>query len=265
MPDGSSTSVDSGGVPTPWRNRGKRGWGIDEPRTVIELFAAGILSVVVGVIISAYTSASSPRTADLGLLIGPAVGFLIFVLASALYWSSRSGKVREVAKMVGNIPWGGGEVVLDVGCGRGLAMVDSAKKLEDGVVIGVDLWQRARLSGNDPKSIWANAAAAGVDAKVAPVKGVSLLLPVADGKVDVIVSGLSVHRLAQRKEREALFTEFVRVLKEGGRVAILDAGNGAEYMSIFKRVGMSDVQMHSLRFSSFRPFHVVMARKPYGA
>ena len=105
MPDGSSTSVDSGGVPTPWRNRGKRGWGIDEPRTVIELFAAGILSVVVGVIISAYTSASSPRTADLGLLIGPAVGFLIFVLASALYWSSRSGKVREVAKMVGNIPY----------------------------------------------------------------------------------------------------------------------------------------------------------------
>ena len=54
-----------------------------------------------------------------------------------------------------------------------------------------------------------------------------------------------------------------RVLKEGGRVGILDAGNGNEYSAFLQEMGMRDVEMHRLRFSSFPPFHVVIARKPY--
>lgn len=246
------------------RRLGKAGYGIDEHRTIIELFVAGGLAVAVGFVISAYTRVTNPQAAELGLIVGPSVGFLILVVASALYWSSRLGKQREMRKLVGNIPWGGEEVVLDLGCGRGLGMVDAAKRLQAGFAVGVDTWPKSRLSGNDPKSIWANAAAEDVGEKVAPVKGASMQLPFASGSVDVVLSGVSMHRQASRKNREALFLEVNRVLKDGGRIGILDAGNGIEYAALLRKIGLFDVEMHRLRFSGFPPFHVVVGRKPYG-
>jgi len=246
------------------RHFGKVGYGIDDPRTIIELGVAGILSVVVGIFISSYTATSNPRAAATALLVGPGVGFLILVVVTALYWSSRLGKVREMTKIVNAIPWGGGEVVLDLGCGRGLAMVMAAKRLENGYALGVDTWSKARIYGNDPHSILANALREKVLSKVEAVKGFSTQLPLADGSVDTILSAVAIHSLAPRRHRQALFTEIARVLKQGGRIGILDAGNGREYSALLDKVGLRDIEMHRLRFSSFPPFHVVLARKPYG-
>ncbi|HXW95768.1 MAG TPA: class I SAM-dependent methyltransferase [Nitrososphaerales archaeon] len=245
------------------RPTGKTGYGIDDPRTVAELLIAGILAVAVGIIISAYTASSSPKTADAALIGGTGVGFLIFVVVAALYWSSRLGKPREMAKLVLSIPWGGEEVVLDLGCGRGLATVMAAKKLQTGYAVGVDMYHKSRVSGNDPRSVLANAARENVGPRVVAVKGSPVQLPFSDGSFDVIISGVAVHSLAPRRHRDVLFSEMVRVLKDGGRVGILDAGNGNEYSALLQRTGMRDIQMHRLRFSSFPPFHVVIARKPY--
>ncbi|MDA4126290.1 MAG: class I SAM-dependent methyltransferase [Thaumarchaeota archaeon] len=250
--------------PSYGRHVGKVGYGIDDPRIIIELGVAGILAVAVGIFISSYTATSNPRAAATALLVGPGVGFLILVVVTALYWSSRLGKVREMTKIINAIPWGGGEIVLDLGCGRGLAMVLAAKRLESGYALGVDTWSKASIWGNDPHSILANALREKVDSKVEAVKGNSVQLPLADGSVDTILAGVSIHRLARRKHREALFAEIARVLKQGGRIGILDAGNGHEYSSLLDKVGLRDIEMHRLRFSSFPPFHVVLARKPYG-
>jgi SAM-dependent methyltransferase len=247
----------------PKRQRGKPGYGIDEPRTLAELLIAGVLAVAVGIIISAYTASSSPRTADAALIGGPGVGFLILVVAAALYWSSRLGKPREMTKLINGIPWGGEEIVVDLGCGRGLASVMAAKKLQAGYVIGVDTWSKARISANDPLSVLANANQENVGAKVSAVKAQSTYLPFGDKSVDAVVSGAALHYLVPRRQRESLFREMTRVLKEGGRVGILDAGNGNEYSAFLQEMGMRDVEMHRLRFSSFPPFHVVIARKPY--
>jgi arsenite methyltransferase len=246
------------------RRLGKIGYGIDDPRTIIELCIAGILAVVVGLVVPSYTATSNPRAAATALLVGPGVGFLILVVVTALYWSSRLGKVKEMTKIINAIPWGGGEVVLDLGCGRGLAMVMAAKRLQSGYALGIDTWSKARIYGNDPQSIFANARQQKVRSKVEAVKGFSMKLPLADSSVDTIVSGVAVHYLAPRKHREALFVEMARVLKQGGRVGILDAGNGNEYSTLMDKVGLRDIEMHRLRFSSFPPFHVVLARKPYG-
>jgi len=261
-----STGFDVNSEATPGSKRGlagKPGYGIDEPRTIIELGIAGILSVAVGIIISAYTASTSPRTADTALLVGPGVGFLILVVVSALYWSSRLGKPRELSKLINNIPWGGEEIVLDLGCGRGIATVMAAKKLETGCAIGVDMWSKARVYGNDPQSVLANGVVENVASRLSAVKGSSGQLPFADNSVDVILSGLAVHNLAPRGRRKGLFVEMSRVLKDGGRIGILDAGNGTEYSALMREIGMRDVQTHRLRFSSFPPFHVVIARKPY--
>ena len=244
-------------------SKGKIGYGIDDPRTLIELGAAGILSVVAGLLIATNTAPTNPRAADTALLVGPAVGFLILVVAVALFWSSRLGKVREMTKIVADVPWGGDEVVLDLGCGRGLAMVMAAKRLKTGYAVGIDTWSKARISGNDPRSVLANAAQEKVGPKISAVKGFSAQLPLANNSVDVIVSGLAMHHLVPKGQRQVLFKEMARVLKEGGRVGILDAGNGNEYSVLLNKIGMRDIQMHRLRFSSFPPFHVVQARKPY--
>lgn len=241
----------------------KAGYGIDDPRTIAELAIAGVLAVLVGFVISYYTASSNSRLAGTALIVGPGVGFLILVVDAALYWSSRLGKAREMAKLVNSIPWGGEEVVLDLGCGRGLASVLAAKKLEDGFDIGVDVFSRARISGNDPGSVLANAYQEKVDSKVSAVRGAALQLPIADHSIDVVVSAVALHHLVPRRQRRELFGEMNRVLKDGGRVGILDAGNGNEYSSFLRELGLTDVRMHRLRFSSFPPFHVVIARKPY--
>ena len=264
MSKGDSGSTTKGGKANQSkRPHGKTGYGIDEPRTLAELLIAGVLAVAVGIIISAYEASSSPRTAAAALIGGPGVGFLILVVAAALYWSSRLGKPREMTKVINNIPWGGEEVVLDLGCGRGFATVLTAKKLQTGYTVGVDTWPKARVSGNDPLSVLANATRETVGTKVHAVKAQSGQLPFANQSVDAIISGAAIHNLVPRKQRKTLFAEMTRVLKDGGRVGILDAGNGYEYSALLQEMGMRDVEMHRLRFSSFPPFHVVMARKPY--
>jgi len=259
----SEGAISAGDQEPRGRSRGKVGYGIDDPRTIAELAVAGVLSVLVGFLISYYTASSNARLAGTALLVGPAVGFLILAVTAALFWSSRLGKAREMVKLVNSLPWGGEEVVLDLGCGRGLATVLAAEKLETGLTVGIDVFSRARISGNDPGSVLANAERENVASVVTVMKAVSSELPIADRSVDVIVSALAVHHLAPRRHREHLFSEMARVLKDGGRVGILDAGNGNEYSSLLRDMGLRDVQMHRLRFSSFPPFHVVMARKPY--
>jgi SAM-dependent methyltransferase len=242
---------------------GKIGYGVDEPRSIIELLLAGGLSVTFGFDIAAYTSHTNPPLARLGLLVGPGVGFLVLAVAAALYWSSEQGKVTEMSNLIADIPWGGNEVVLDLGCGRGLGMVLAGKHLHDGCSVGVDLWQKSHLTGNDPSSIWANAAKEGVQKKVAPVRADTARLPLTDESVDVILSALSLHRLIKKKDRVAAFSEIARVLKQGGRIGIIDAGNGGEYSRVLDKVGLSDISVRRIRFSSFPPFHVVLARKPF--
>jgi SAM-dependent methyltransferase len=259
---GVGTDV-AGIVTSPVAARGKIGYGIDEPMSIIELLIAGGLSILVGFEIAIYTVQANPDLAQLGLLVGPGVGFLVLAVAAALYWSSRQGKVMEMSKLVADIPWGGNEVVLDLGCGRGLGMVLAGKRLEGGYAVGVDVWQRSHLTGNHPSSIWANAAQEGVENRVAPVKADTVSLPLAESSVDVVLSALSLHRLIKKKNRIVAFREIARVLKQGGRIGIIDAGNGGEYSKVLREIGLSDISVRRIRFSSFPPFHVVLARKPF--
>ena len=252
-------------MPSQGGYQGKLGYGIDEPSSIIELAIAGVLAAVVGFVISDYTDHFNPQLARIGLLAGPAVGFLILAVASALYWSSQQGKVTEMSRLVSDIPWGGNEVVLDLGCGRGLGMVMASKRLENGYAVGVDVWKGRHLSGNHPSSIWANAASEGVTDRVVPMKGDTGNLPLADASVDVVLSALSLHKLIRKKDRMTAFAEIARVMKDGGRIGILDSGNGSEYSKVLRQIGMSDISVRRLRFSSFPPFHVVIARKPFSS
>ena len=48
------------------------------------------------------------------------------------------------------------ETVLDVGCGRGLLLIEAAKHVKSGKAIGIDLWNKRELSGNTKEAVLAN-------------------------------------------------------------------------------------------------------------
>ena len=73
-------------------------------------------------------------------LRGLAVPAAVFLGEAALMvWSSRVGKRRVVRRMLDALGLRGDERLLDVGCGRGLVLIEAAKRLPEGRAVGVDL------------------------------------------------------------------------------------------------------------------------------
>ena len=107
-----------------------------------------------------------------------------------------------------------GQIVLDVGCGAGTDLLLAAREVSPtGMAIGVDMTPAMRDRART------HARAAGLDRVVDIRPGLAEDLPVADERIDVVISN-GVINLAT--DKAAAYSEIFRVLKPGGELRIAD-------------------------------------------
>ncbi len=110
-----------------------------------------------------------------------------------------------------------GQRVVDLGCGGGYFVIEAAREVGDnGLVYGVDvlptvlsaLHSRARLYGLfNIRTVWSNA----------EVHGGARAIK--DGSVDFV---LMIQLMSQSRKHEQIFKEASRMLKNGGKILIVD-------------------------------------------
>ncbi len=207
-------------------------YGQDAPGVVLELAAAGTLLTV-----AAFGARYIPHKIGIhsGLFWPPAAA--LFATAMWMIWSSRVGKHRKVHALLDRHAWRGDEVVLDVGCGRGLATIAAAQLVPSGRVVGIDMWRSGDLSGNTPEAAQSNAKAAGVASRVSFETGDITELPFTDATFDVVVSMTVFHNIESASRRGRAIKEAFRVLRPGGMLLIFDILHTPSYAAVARSAG----------------------------
>jgi arsenite methyltransferase len=241
---------------------GRPNYGIDAPVAVRNLAVAGAGCLLLAALVYLLVRPWEPGLAFGLLNMGLWPGLSLLLTACVMVWGSKVGKLRERDRLLDGIPWRGDEAVLDVGCGHGLLLIGAAKRLTTGKAVGVDLWQTEDQAGNSPEATLANVRAEGVADRVEVRSGDARQLPFADATFDVVVSSWALHNIYDPAGREKALREIVRVLRPGGRVAILDISHTREYVRVLGEAGLADVSRSGPRFLFVIPTYTLTGRKP---
>lgn len=177
-------------------------------------------------------------------------------------WSSMVGKQIQARRMLDEITWRGDEVVLDVGCGHGLLLIEAAKRLSRGRAVGIDVWSSTDQWDNRPEATLENAEIAGVADRVEVREADARELPFEDASFDVALSSLVIHNISGSGEQARAVREIVRVLKPGGHVAILDIVGTRRYQRELEAAGMTAVRRRTTSPLFVPGTSTVTARKP---
>lgn len=231
-------------------------YGIDAPYVPASMFAAAIGS---GVLAAVATG---------GNRLWWAVFSVLFLASTFSYlYATFRGKFVLWRRITDELDLRGDEQVLDVGCGRGMAMLTVAGALPDGHVIGIDLWRSRDQSGNDTDAAEANAVAVGVSDRVEFQTADMAELPFADDTFDLVVANVSIQNIKDRARRRTVIDEIVRVTKPGGRVRIADIQYSRQYRDDLEANGATDATSQGLGARGWfgNPFfatRLVSASKP---
>lgn len=244
----------------------KADYGLDAPTLVQKFFLFGGILVIVG-LAGYFWAALTPGSSALLNILGTLAvmllisGIICIFSGSAMVWSSRSGKMHARDTLLDGLQLRGDETVLDVGCGRGLLLLGAAKRLPRGHALGVDLWSQTDLSNNAKEATLQNALAEGVADRVEIHSGDMQKLPFADGSIDAVVASLSIHNIYNREGRREAINEIVRVLKPGGKVALMDFEHVGQYAQDLRSAGMQNVHASGLVFWIYPPVRVATGSK----
>jgi arsenite methyltransferase len=242
----------------------KPDYGLDAPGVIRNLAIGGLAAVIVAVLAQMLLPAVLPMTRADRTITSVwffLTGSILLIESAWMLYSSKAGKLHMRERVIDAIALQGNERVLDVGCGRGLLLVAAAKRLPRGEAVGIDLWSARDLSDNRPEAAFENARREGVEHRVKVVTGDMTRMPVADGSFDAVVASLSIHNIHGREGRVAAVKEIARVLKPGGRVAIVDIARTGEYVNGFHQLGWTDLRRTGYSLGMFPPVRMVVGTK----
>ena len=179
-----------------------------------------------------------------GIAVSIAVGLLAMVAVHA--HTTLRGKFAVWAGILSGLGLKGNERVLDLGCGRGAVLLAVAKLLPSGRAVGVDIWSTSDQSGNSAEATERNAKAEGVADRVEVRSGDVRALPFPEASFDLVVSSMAIHNIEDPARRGAALREVVRVLRPGGRVALVDFMVVGQYPEILGHAGLGDLRIRPL-------------------
>ncbi len=227
-------------------------FGIDAPGVVLTLGLVGA-----GLLVLAMVALILERPDLASLAAWP--GLSMSIVSVLMVLTSTVGKPFVVRRMIDQLQLRGDEQVLDVGCGRGLLLLDAARRLPRGRATGLDLWSTRDQSGNAAEVTARNAALAGVADRVHIDTGDMRQMPYPDASFDVVISCLAIHNLPTGADRDLAIREITRVLKLGGRIALLDFRSTGRYVRALRATGISDVRRSWPKFGMFPFVWIVQA------
>src|SRR6478672_7866515 len=227
---------------------GSADYGLDAPRIVRSMFSRAAWTLGIALVIYFINRAEYPGPAARMCGVLALIGLVFLAVGWTMVWSSRVAKLRLREQLLDSLALRGDERILDVGCGRGLLAIGAAKRLKNGKVVGIDVWNPLDLSGNTPDAAKANAKTEGVADKVRIENGDAQKLVYPDNHYDVVMSSLALHNIPEQDARAKAVREMVRVLKPGGKLAIFDLFRTGEYAKVLRASGAKDVELSKTSF-----------------
>jgi arsenite methyltransferase len=229
---------------------------------------APTLATIVGAV-SAGLLASAARSLVRGKPVAAAVtggtGAFIVTTAALFIRTTRVGKFEVWAEILDGLRLRGDETLLDLGCGRGAVLLAAAKLLPNGRAIGVDIW-RADQTDNSQQNTLRDAELEGVADRVEVHTADITGLPFDDDSVDVIVSSLVVHNIPNPAARAKAISEAARVLRPGGRLALVDIWVTRRHLRQLRELGWDDARRRGLGWRMWwgpgAGTHLITATKP---
>jgi arsenite methyltransferase len=238
-------------------NATRADYGIDAPQVVLRLFVFGAMALPLAVASRAFLGPRQPW-----FLVGLCSASSMLLTATVMLWGSKVGKLALRERVLNGLSLRGDERVLDVGCGRGLFLIGAAKRLSTGKAIGVDLWQTEDQSGNSPQITLQNARSEDVAERVEIKTADARHLPFDADTFDVILSSWALHNIYDRDGRAEALREIVRVLKPGGRIALIDIRHTAEYARVLSSSGLEELKRSAPNFLFLTPSFTLRGKKP---
>ncbi|ANK60213.1 class I SAM-dependent methyltransferase [Loigolactobacillus backii] len=206
--------------------------GIDAPLVPFLLCLGGLALIGLGLV--------PPIEVGMSLALQLAGGLYLIACGCVFIHTSLVGKEKIWDKVLNQNKIDSTAKCLDIGCGNGLVMFKLAKVALNGKVVGIDIWRSRDQSNNSKRKVETNIRQMNLDKRVEVLTADMREMPFDTDSFDVVASSLAIHNVKPAKEREKALREIARVLKDSGKLLLVDMERkDNEYISVLKSLGFS--------------------------